>query len=103
MGSSVQSHDGADACAHGLQIGAFNIDIVQQLSDPVSQKDFPPYTFPTSLPLLGLPNDVIGVGPDVGAFSPTPLHTPGHHAQDVKGGISSPTPPPSTCTALSCG
>ena len=55
MGSSVQSHDEADACAHGLQIGAFNIDIDQQLSDPVSQKDFPLYTFPTSLLLLGLP------------------------------------------------
>ena len=34
---------------------------------------------------------------------PTPLHTPGHHAQDMKGGISGPTPPPNTYTAPSCG
>ena len=42
-------------------------------------------------------------GPDVGGFPPpiipTPFHTPGHHAQDMKGGISS----PNTYTAPSCG
>ena len=35
----VQSCDEADACVHGLQKGAFIIDIDQQLSDPVSQKN----------------------------------------------------------------
>ena len=100
----VYSHMMEQTHAHmDSKKGAFNIDIDQQLSDPVSRKDFPPYTFPTSLPLLGLPSDVIGIGPDVGGVSPTPPHTPGHHAQDMKGGISGPTPPPNTYTALSCG
>ena len=68
--------------------GAFNIDIDQQLSDPVSRKDFPPYTFPTSLPLLGLPSDVIGIGPDVGGGFPyPPSHSwapcTGHEGWDI--------------------
>ena len=102
VGSRVQSCDGADACTLGLQKGTFIIDIDQQLSDPASRKIFLPY--PTSFPLLGLPSDMIGVGPDGGAPSfLSPLHTPGHHAQEMKGGISGPTPPPNTCTAPSCG
>ena len=42
VGSRVQSRDGADACAHGLLKGTFIIDIDQQLSDPVSQKNLQP-------------------------------------------------------------
>ena len=42
VGSRVQSRDGADACANGLQKGAFIINIDQQLSDLVSPKIFLP-------------------------------------------------------------
>ena len=38
VGSRVQSCDGADACALGLQKGAFIIEIDQLLSDPENRK-----------------------------------------------------------------
>ena len=87
--------------------GAFIIDIDQQLSDPVRQKNFLPFPSPLFFHAW-LAKDVIGVGPDVGGFPPPPsflppLHTPGHHAQDMKGGISGPTPPLNTYTAPGCG
>ena len=43
VGSREESCDGADACALGLQKGAFIIDSDQLLSDPASRKIFPPY------------------------------------------------------------
>ena len=68
MGSRKESCDGVDACALGLQKGTI-IDSDQLLMGSVTQqvgRFSHPTPFPTSLPLLGLPSDVIGVGPDVG-------------------------------------
>ena len=42
MGSREESCDGADACALGLQKGAFIIDSDQLLSDPASRKILQP-------------------------------------------------------------
>ena len=106
MRSRVQSCDGPDACSLGRQKGTVIIKI-DQLSDPASRKIFLPYPLPhfSSVAWLAKRRDRCragcwGVNPP--SFLP-PLHTPGHHAQDMKGGISGPTHPPNTYTAPSCG